>query len=309
VGDENVGSGRGAQCPFAVHVVDTGASHHGEGPIWSASEGVLHWVDLTGGVVHHLGAGDAWTFDRYDTEVTTVAPHAAGGLAAATSDGFAHLSDGALTHLSDILAETPTHRMNDGGVDIEGRLLAGSMAYDADPGAGTLYRLELDGGVSALLEGVTIPNGLDWSLDWATLYFTDSAAHTVTAYPYGRGIDLLGPPRVLLDLSQEAGEPDGLTVDRDGNLWIAMWDGWQVRCHAPDGRLLMELPLPVQRPTSVAFGGAYLTDLYITTSKFGLSAEQLRDQPAAGRLLHVQPTDRAGRPANLCRTDLTSPAS
>jgi sugar lactone lactonase YvrE len=305
VDDQTVASGRAVESLYTVHVVDAGVSHHGEGPVWSAADGVLHWVDLTAGVVHHLGPGDIWTFDCYDTEITAVAPHAAGGLVAATSGGFAHLSGARLAPLADVLGSTPALRMNDGGCDHAGRFLAGSMAYDAAPAAGTLYRLELDGRVTVLLEGVTIPNGMDWTSDGTTLYFTDSAAGKITAYPYDQTAGQLGRPRMLLDLAAEVGEPDGLTVDRDGNLWIAMWDGWQVRCHAPDGRLLREVPVPVQRPTSVAFGGADLADLYITTSRFGLSADELRDQPAAGKLLRVRPAGCAGRPAHPCRTDLT----
>lgn len=287
-----------------LDIIEAAVSHHGEGPVWDQDGAVLHWVDLTLGAVHHLTADESWTSDRFDTEISAVAPHIQGGLIAATSDGFAHLSGSQLWSLSGVLATQPDIRMNDGGCDRAGRFLAGSMAYDATPAAGTLHRLELDARVTTLVEQVTIPNGLDWSPDGSLLYFTDSAAGLVNVYDYDQGTGVIAEPRAFLDFADVAGEPDGLTVDADGNIWVAMWDGWQIRCHGPDADLLFVLSLPVQRPTSVAFGGDQLRDLYITTSRYGLCADDLATQPAAGSLLRHR-SSAVGRPADPCRVDLT----
>jgi len=289
----------------AVEILDAPASEHGEGPVWDPTHEVLHWVDLTRGVVHHLRGDDSWTADHFDTEVTALAPHVDGGLVAATSDGFAYVSEGRLHPLSNVLADRPDLRMNDGGCDRAGRFLAGSMAYDAAPHAGTLHRLDLDGQVTTLAENVTIPNGLDWSPDGSLLYFTDSGAQVVTAYDYDHGTGAMTGPRTFLDFASVTGEPDGLTVDSEGNLWVAVWDGWQVRCYDPEGQLLLEIAVPVQRPTSVAFGGPELSDLFITTSSFGLSAAAVAAQPAAGRLLRSRST-AVGRSPDPCQVELTS---
>ncbi len=179
------------------------------------------------------------------------------------------------------------------------------MSYGAEPDAGALYRLDLDQQVEKIIEPVSIPNGIDWNADGTLMYFTDSATGLIKGYDYDVDTGILGSQRTVLDLSDAAGEPDGLTVDAEGNLWIAMWDGWEVRCYSPEGDLLYQLPVPVQRPTSVAFAGHSLTELYITTSRYGLSAEALAAQPAAGRLLRYRP-GVAGRNPTLCRVQLTT---
>jgi len=294
---------RDSRAAGSLEVLPGAVCYHGEGPVWDVRDEILHWVDLTRGTVHHLAAA-AWTFDAYDTEITAIVPHVSGGLIATTSDGFAHLSGTDLRPISRILERNADVRMNDGGCDRAGRFLAGSMGYDAEPAVGILHRLELDGQVSTLLEGVTIPNGLDWSPDGSLFYFTDSAAGLITAYDYDQDTGAMVRPRTFLDFADVTGAPDGLTVDSEGNVWVAMWDGWQVRCYSPDSALLFELPLPVQRPTSVAFGGPGLRDLYITTSRYRLCAEALAAQPAAGSLLRYRST-AVGRPPSLCRADLT----
>jgi sugar lactone lactonase YvrE len=278
-------------------------SHHAEGPVHDPATGTLHWVDLTAGAVHHLHPDGRTSTDRYPVEITAVAPHRDGGLIAATAHGFAHLRDGTLTPLASFLRDRPGIRMNDGAVDPAGRFLAGSMAYDARPRAGALYQLDLDGTVRTLLDGVTIGNGIDWSPDGTTCYVTDSGPRTITAYDYDPATGALANPRVLLRFTPADGEPDGLTVDAEGAIWTALWDGWQIRRHHPDGTLLGTVDLPVRRPTSLAFTGPGLDLLCVTASRVDLGPAELERQPAAGGVLALRP-GVTGRPAPHCRVTL-----
>jgi sugar lactone lactonase YvrE len=179
--------------------------------------------------------------------------------------------------------------MNDGACDPEGRFWAGSMAYDATPGAGSLFRVDRDGTLTTVLEGVTVSNGLAWDPDGRSLYYIDSATGGVDRFTYDRATGDVAGRRRMIEVPRELGEPDGMTVDADGCLWIALWNGGQVRRYDPGGRLLESVEVPVARPTSCAFGGRALDRLFVTTSRFGLDPGALSEQPLAGALLVVDP--------------------
>jgi sugar lactone lactonase YvrE len=273
-------------------------TYHGEGPVWDALAGRLLWVDSPAGRVLDWSPDDGSVNERaLGHEVGAVAPRSAGGLVAVVREGFAVVSeDGDERVLAAPLADSPELRMNDGGVDPQGRFWAGSMAYDARHGAGTLYRLDHDGTVETMLSGVTISNGIDWDPSGRWCYYVDTAERRVDRFAFDGERGELGERTTLVDLGDVPGQPDGLTVDAEGCVWVAMWDGRQIRRHDPDGRLLAVVELPVDRPTSCVFGGSQLDRLYITTSQFGLSDEQLADQPDAGKLLCVDP-GVSGRPS------------
>lgn len=261
-------------------------AHHGEGPVWDDASERLLWVDLTAGEVHALhpssGALRTWALGR---DVGIAVPRAAGGLALAVREGFAALDeDGEETPLAAPLADRPDLRMNDGACDPAGRFWAGSMAYDSRPAAGALYRLDTDGTLTTVLGDVTISNGLAWDADARRFYYVDSGTRGVDRFDYDDASGDIAGRRRLIDVPADLGEPDGMTIDADGCLWLAIWDGWQVRRHAPDGRLLEVLEVPVQRPTSCAFGGPQLDRLFITSSRFGLDPAALAAQPLAGAL-------------------------
>jgi sugar lactone lactonase YvrE len=186
--------------------------------------------------------------------------------------------------------------MNDGACDPQGRFWAGTMAYDEAPGAGVLYRLELDGGCTTVLTGLTISNGIGWSPDSATMYLADSGTGLVEAFGFDGATGHLSQRRTLVRIQQAGVAPDGLTVDQDGGIWVALWGGGAVERYGADGSLLATLRLPVDQPTSCAFGGAELATLFVTSARAGLDEAALDRQPHAGHLFRFDRLGVTGMP-------------
>ncbi|MDQ3464319.1 MAG: SMP-30/gluconolactonase/LRE family protein [Actinomycetota bacterium] len=273
----------------------------GEGPVWDASAGHLLWLDIPCGEIHRFHPTDGThQVTQVGQPVGAIALRERGGLVLAVRDGFAELADGELNMIADVESDRPENRMNDGKVDPAGRFWAGTMALDSTPGAGTLYRLDLDRSVHPVLTGLTISNGIDWSPDATTMYFIDSTPGTVTAYDYDRHTGAISEPRTVLEVPPDDGMPDGMTVDSEGCLWVAIWGGSAVRRYAPDGTLLANVELPATQVTSCAFGGPALRDLYITTASEGLSAAARAGQPHAGAIFCVR-TEVGAREPNRCQ--------
>src|SRR3954469_8559069 len=198
-------------------------------------------------------------------------------------------ADGSLTTLPELWSDTGV-RMNEGGCDPDGRFWCGSMAYDHRPGAGTLYRLDPGGTVGVELEGVTISNGLEWSPDGSLAYYDDTPTHRISVYDWSPGGGLTGR-RTFVQLADDE-NPDGLTVDAEGAVWVALYGGGAVRRYTPDGRLDGVVELPAAQVTACTFGGPRLDRLYITTSRENLPPDA---DPLAGALFVVDP-GVAGRP-------------
>jgi sugar lactone lactonase YvrE len=273
---------------------------HAEGPVWDAARGELLWVDIPNGRVHRaeVSAGGELTevgSARGGDTVGFVQPAAAGGWVLGAGGGISHLApDGTARVLIDLAGEggSPDDggtRMNDGICDRAGRFYGGTMAFDQRPGAGSLYRLDLDGTVTTVLDGLTVSNGMGFSPDERTVYLADSGPGLVHAFDYDPGSGAFTGRRVLLDFSRQQGVADGLTVDDEGCLWTALWGGGQVRRWSPDGELLAVVDLPVPQVTSCCFAGAGLDLLVVSTSAEGLDADQRAAQPDAGRLFTVRP--------------------
>jgi sugar lactone lactonase YvrE len=190
-------------------------------------------------------------------------------------------ADGALTPLEPLWSD-PGVRMNEGGCDPDGRFWCGSMAYDQRPGAATLYRLDPDGSARAVLDGVTISNGLDWSPDGSLAYYDDTATHRIDVFDYDREAGLTGG-RPFVQLPED-GNPDGLTVDAEGGIWVALFGGGAVHRYTPAGVLDGVVELPAAQVTACTFGGPRLDQLFITTSREGQAPG---DDPLAGALFRA----------------------
>ena len=264
----------------------------GEGPWWDARTATLLWIDIDGRLVQrHDPATGRTTTRSLDQKPGAVTARAGGGLALALEDGVwvADADDGPVRRVAPIEVEDPGTRLNDATCDRLGRLWVGSMANDARPGAGSLYRVDPDGSVERVLVDLAISNGIDWSPDDRCMYFIDSATRRVDVFDYDLATGRATGRRALIELPEDAGLPDGMTVDAAGYLWVAVWDGWSVRRYSPSGDLDRVVQLPVARPTSCAFGGPDLADLYVTSASTGLSPAELADQPLAGALFVVRP--------------------
>jgi len=275
------------------------ASVLGESPLWSPNEGRLYWVDITARKLNGLDVSTGATSSReMPSEIGAIGLRAGGGLIGALRSGFHPVSieGGCLAALADPEPGLPGNRLNDGKTDRRGRFWAGSLQ---DPGyapVGRLYRLEAGGRCEALLEGIAIPNSIAWSPDDATMYFADSLSGEICAFDFDAGAGEISNRRVFARVPAADGVPDGSTVDADGFLWNAHMDGWRITRYSPDGRVDRVIRLPVQRVTSIAFGGPRLDTLYVTTATRRLTPEQIRAQPLAGRLLAIQGLGARGLP-------------
>ncbi|HEY4914446.1 MAG TPA: SMP-30/gluconolactonase/LRE family protein [Candidatus Dormibacteraeota bacterium] len=259
---------------------------HGEGPVWSPGWGGLKWLDmLAGDILTLLPSGDV---ERRSVGAVAAAirPRAAGGAVIATEHGFAiDRGDGApIDHLPDAFHDRGL-RMNEGGCDPDGRFYCGSMAWDKAEGRGSLYRLDTRRNVTEVLAGVTISNGLDWSPDGSLAYYVDSATQQIDVFDYESDPGLLRR-RSFVRIPDANGAPDGLTVDADGFVWVALWGGSAIHRYRPDGVLDGVVRMPVSQVTAITFGGPQLDELFITTSREGLPDGA---EPSAGALFRHLP--------------------
>ena len=255
-------------------------AYHGEGPVWSERWGGLRWVDMLAGDILYLAADGAIDRRHVGTVAAVLRPRRQGGAVIGVERGFAlEDADGTLEYLGELWSDTHV-RMNEGGCDPDGRFYCGSMAYDQRPGAGALYRLDPDGSVHVVLENVTISNGLEWSPDGSRAYYTDTPTQRIDVFDYDGDSGLTGR-RPFAEVPAEAGGPDGLTVDEEGGVWVALYGGGAVRRYTPEGVLDEVIEVPAKQVTACTFGGSDLDQLFITTSREGLGDG---DDPLAGSL-------------------------
>jgi sugar lactone lactonase YvrE len=202
------------------------------------------------------------------------------------------------TQICDPESHLPNNRFNDGKCDPRGRFWAGTMSMSREARAASLYVLDPDLSVRRVLQSVTTSNGLDWSPDHSTLYYIDTPTLQVSAFDYDEETGTIERRRVIIDFPQGMGRPDGMTIDVEGMLWIAHWDGARIsRWDPQSGNMLAQIPVPATQVTSCAFGGPELDRLYITTARHGLDEMQLQSQPHAGGVFMARP-GVGGFPAN-----------
>lgn len=261
----------------------------GEGPVWVAAEAALYWVDIPERRVFRWSETEGVRTILVARHVCSLLPRVGGGFIGGGYDGFVALDDDlAVSVIADPEPDLTGNRFNDGKIDRAGRLWAGTMDRAEKEASGSLYRLDPDLSWERIDSGYRVTNGPAFSRDGRVMYHTDSALQTVYAFDLGPD-GAVGERRVHLRFGEGDGYPDGMTVDAEDCLWIAFWDGWCVRRFAPSGELLATLEVPVQRPTSVAFGGEGLDRLFVTSAARDLSAEELERQPEAGGLFAARP--------------------
>lgn len=261
-----------------------------ESPVWDDRERCLWWVDIHAELLHRFdpagGVDRSWSMDR---PLGSVALRGDGGLLVALADGIATFDTASPVPAYIAGLVTPGARLNDGGCDHMGRFWVGSMVENGPAGGGALYRLERGGPMELVMGGVTISNGLDWSPDGSTFYYVDSASEGVDAFDFDVETGAVDRRRRLISVNRAEGLADGLTVDAEGHLWLAICGGAEIRRYTPEGRHELSLRLPVTRVTSCAFGGDDLEELYVTSARRHLSDAQLHAQPLAGSVFRLRP--------------------
>jgi sugar lactone lactonase YvrE len=285
----------------AVRVALAAQAELGEGALWNPLDEKLYWVDIEGRALHIFDP--ATGLDRQlltGSRVGTVVPAGPDRVLVALQNGLHQLNTatGELTLLVNPLRE-PSLRFNDGKCDPAGRFWAGTLHMAGEPNQATLYRLDTDGSLHTMLTGVTISNGIVWSLNRQTMYYIDTPTHTVQAFDYEDATGAIANARVIIRVPEAAGSPDGMTIDADGNLWLALWGGAAVRCYNPaTGQALQTIAVPALHTSSCAFGGPGLKTLFITSARHELTPAQLREYPLSGSLFAVEP-GVAGVPASV----------
>jgi sugar lactone lactonase YvrE len=263
----------------------------GEGPYWVPEDGRLLWVDAEDGLLHRTdvatGSTESFGFDA----ITAVFPALGGGVLAAGGNKLTRRFPGE-RRPDEVVAEAPELpgvRFNDGAVDPAGRVWAGTMDIGETEKLGTLYRLDPGGKLTPVAPGATVSNGIGWSPDGTRMYYSDSPLRRIDVFDYDPATGDASDRRVFVDLDEFDGMPDGLTVDAAGHVWVAMWGGSAIRRFTPAGELDTVLEVPVSQPSSCAFGGPGMAELFVTTARVGLSEAELAAQPLAGRLLRFRP--------------------
>ncbi|NUP19095.1 MAG: SMP-30/gluconolactonase/LRE family protein [Streptomyces sp.] len=253
----------------------------GEGPTWDPAGGRLLWIDILRSRIHTYDPVSGRRSVRTTPQhIGAVKPRAGGGLVLNLRDGVGLLEpDDTFRWLHH--EPVPGRRANDAAVAPDGALWAGTMRYDEAPGGGTLSRFTGDGAVRVVLDDVAVSNGTGWSPDGRLMYYIDSPTRRIDVFDYADGN--VADRRPFVEIEDGAGFPDGLTVDADGCVWVALWEGSAVRRYTPAGELDRVIPLPVPRVTACAFAGPDLTDLYITTARVGLTSPP----PLAGSVFVV----------------------
>jgi sugar lactone lactonase YvrE len=272
----------------------------GEGPVWDFRKKTICWVDILNGQIHEYNPSDqSHKVSSVRQMIGAVAVCKSGQFIAALKNGFGFIDrdSGVISMISNPEHEIPGNRFNDGKCGPDGRFWAGTMSHTDEPEKGSFYLLDRDLSVTKKMERISISNGLTWSLDNSILYYIDTPTFTVAAFDFDRVNAVLTNKRIAIRIPENNGSPDGMTIDSEGMLWIAHWDGWQITRWDPlSGEKILSIPLPVARVTSCCFGGVLFNDLYITSARNGLSQDQLREQPLAGSLFVIKDIGYKGLP-------------
>jgi sugar lactone lactonase YvrE len=284
--------------PYNVEIASNHSCLLGEGPVWDEANNCIYWIDIIPGHLHRLLlTNNEHSIFTVGEMIGAVALRKGGGLIAAVQNGFAFVDfdTRTLKHIADPEAHLPGNRFNDGKCDPGGRFWAGTMPLNETEPAGNVYMVDTDLSVAHKIPAVTISNGMAWTEDAATFYYIDTPTRHVVAYNYDITTGNISNKRVAVYLHEETGYPDGMTIDRNGMLWIAFFGGWQVAQYNPHtGEKIQSIALPAANITCCTFGGPGFNDMYITSATKELTAADKLNQPYAGCLFVVKTLEMGG---------------
>lgn len=270
----------------------------GESPLWDPHRQLLYWIDIEQARLFAFNPDlieyESWSLPD---KPGCIALHKNGGLIATLRKSFVtiELPNGIVSSLNQALAQRQDVRFNDGKCDRQGRFWAGTAEIEEKLPLGGLYRLDKQGVAELVDEGFTVSNGIGWNLKNTIMYFTDSPARIIYQYDFDAESGKISNRRPFIRFAEDEGYPDGLTVDSEGYLWVAHWDGWRVSRFSPEGKVDKVIEMPVQRPTSCCFGGKDMDILFVTSASRDLSPEELAKGPQAGALFAI-PMEVKGLP-------------
>ena len=281
----------------------------GEGPVWCPREGVLYWIDIGHFTLPgYADSGAPWettispSLHRFDPKsgtdevfkvpqsIGSFALREGGGFVGAFREGLAtfDLPDATLGYIEPVERELTGNRFNDGKCDRAGRFWAGSMDLSCREPTGSLYRLDADRTVTAMDAGIVVANGLGWSPDNSLMYYIDSATQRIDVYDFDFDTGRLANKRTFVDVPPQDGCPDGMTVDSEGFVWCALSGGWRVTRFDPSGAVDAVVKFPVTGVTSCVLGGEDLKTLYVTSSRWDLTLQDVAEQPLSGSLFAIE---------------------
>lgn len=276
-----------------VQLVLDSQSKLGEGALWNHKTGELLWVDIKGEILNFYNPRTLNNKEMFTGQmIGTVVPTQSGKVLVALQKGIYGFDPetGAKKRIVSPEADEPNNRFNDGKCDPAGRFWAGTMSLVGAKNAGALYRLDPDSTVHKMIDGVSISNGIVWSADKTAMYYIDTPTRKVMRYDYNIGTGEIANPAVAVEIPDGMGSPDGMTIDENDHLWVALWGGSAVACFNPEtGELLRKIEVPAKNVTSCAFGDDDLGTLYITTAREATSDEELEKFPHAGGVFKTRP--------------------
>jgi len=273
-------------------VLDT-KSELGEGAIWNYKSGELWWIDIKGEILNFYNPSTEYNKEMFTGQmIGTVVPTESGNALVALKNGIYSfdISSGSKKQLANPEEHLPTNRFNDGKCDPAGRFWAGTLNMDGKKNVASLYRFNPDSTIQTMVEKVSISNGIVWTSDKTKMYYIDTPTGKVMGYDYNNETGEISNPKVAVTVPSELGSPDGMTIDADDNIWVALWGGSAVRCWNPvTGKLLHTINVPAKNVTSCAFGDSDLGTLYITSARESTTDDELKKFPHAGGVFKFRP--------------------
>lgn len=279
----------------------------GEGPFWNPNTNSICWIDILAPCIHSWNeSSDTHRIWQTPSMIGCAALDGNGDFIVALVDGFwkCNSQTRALSLLVQLEAEKTRNRFNDGKCDPSGRFWAGSLSLNEKDPTGSVYFMDAQQDIKKVIDDVTISNGLCWSLDKRFFYYIDTPTLAVARYDYEDSSGNISNKTIIINIPEEDGFPDGMTMDADGMLWIAHWGGWQITRWDPhNGNKIATIRMPASQITSLCFGGKNYEDIYVTSASRGLSEKELAEEPLAGHLFVIRNSGFKGMPFHTYKSN------